>query len=67
MHRRQRDDDLVEAFYEQLESTIKEILRKDLLIIQGDWNAKDLMPMNNGQEQWDGLEWEKPTKEEIDF
>ena len=27
----------------------------------------DLMPMNNGQEQWDALELEKPTKEEIDF
>ena len=27
-------------FYEQLESTIKKIPRKDLLIIQGNWNAK---------------------------
>ena len=30
----------MEEFYEQLESTIKEIPRKDLLVIQGDWNAK---------------------------
>ena len=27
----------------------------------------DLMSMNNGQEQWDALEWDKPTKEEKDF
>ena len=27
----------------------------------------DLMPMNNGQEQWDALEWEKPMTEEKDF
>ena len=26
-----------------------------------------LTPMNNGQEQWNALEWEKPTKEEKDF
>ena len=30
------DDDFAEEFYEQLESTIKEIPRKDLLIKQGD-------------------------------
>ena len=34
------DDDLVEEFYKQLESTIQAMRRKDLLIIQGDWNAK---------------------------
>ena len=37
---RKYDDDDVEECYEQLESTVKEIPRKDLLIIQGDWNGK---------------------------
>ena len=27
----------------------------------------DLMPMNNGQEHWGALEWEKPMKEEKEF
>ena len=55
------DDDLVEEFYEQLENTMKEIPRKDLLIIHVTGMPRlDLMPMNNGQEQWDALGWEKP-------
>ena len=45
------DDDLVEEFYEQPENTIKEITRKDLLIVQGDWNAK-IAP--GAFEQWAG-------------
>ena len=62
------DDDLAEEFYEQLESTIKEIGRKDLLIIQWDWNAK-VGPdaYEQCQEQRDALEWEKPMKDEKDF
>ena len=27
----------------------------------------DLMSMNNGQEQWEALDWEKPMKEEKYF
>ena len=34
------DDEEVEKFYELLESTIMEVPKKDILIIQGDWNAK---------------------------
>ena len=34
------DDDIVEEFYEELEDTIKKVPKKDLLVIQGDWNAK---------------------------
>ena len=34
------EDEVVEAFYEELERTIKKVPKKDLLIIQGDWNAK---------------------------
>ncbi|XP_068241158.1 craniofacial development protein 2-like [Palaemon carinicauda] len=34
------DDDAVEAFYSQLQETIDKVDKKDLLIIQGDWNAK---------------------------
>ena len=34
------DDDAVEAFYNQLQETIDKVDKKDILIIQGDWNAK---------------------------
>ena len=33
-------EDEIEIFYEQIEDTIKQTPRKDLLIIMGDWNAK---------------------------
>ena len=33
-------DDEVEEFYELLETTMKNAPRKDILIVQGDWNAK---------------------------
>ena len=52
--------DSLEDCSEQLDSTIKEMPRKDL-IIQGNWNARV------GREQRDGLEPEKPMKEEKDF
>ena len=34
------DDDVVEEFYTQLQSLIDKVHKKDILIIQGDWNAK---------------------------
>ena len=34
------DDEEVKKFYELLESTIMEVPKKDILIVQGDWNAK---------------------------
>ena len=34
------EDDEVEAFYEQLAQTIAKVPKKDILIVQGDWNAK---------------------------
>ena len=34
------NDEEVKKFYELLESTIMEVPKKDILIIQGDWNAK---------------------------
>ncbi|XP_068203759.1 craniofacial development protein 2-like [Palaemon carinicauda] len=34
------DDDAVGAFYSQLQETIDKVDKKDILIIQGDWNAK---------------------------
>ena len=34
------DDDVVEEFYTQLQSLINKVHKKDILIIQGDWNAK---------------------------
>ena len=34
------DDDQVEEFYENLESIIAKTPKKDILIVEGDWNAK---------------------------
>ena len=34
------EDEEVEEFYEQLDNIIAKVPKKDLLIIQGDWNAK---------------------------
>ena len=33
-------DELVEKFYDDLEKLLKNVPRKDVLIVQGDWNAK---------------------------
>ena len=34
------EDDEIEEFYNQLQNTIDKVNKKDILIIQGDWNAK---------------------------
>ena len=35
------DDEKIEGFYEQLpEEVVDQIPKKDILIVQGDWNAK---------------------------
>ena len=34
------DDDEIEAFYDQLQDVIDETPKKDILIVQGDWNAR---------------------------
>ena len=34
------DDNEVEEFYEQIDYIIKEVPKKDILVVQGDWNAK---------------------------
>ena len=34
------DDNQVESFYAQLQEVIDKVHKKDILIIQGDWNAK---------------------------
>ena len=34
------EDEKVEEFYEQLESTTQKVPKKDILIVLGDWNAK---------------------------
>ena len=63
------DEDLVKEFYEQLDSTIKEIPSKDFHTIQGDWNA-EVGPY--AYEQWPGTVGrfevgETPMKDEKDF
>ena len=47
----EHEDEEVEQFYDQIEETIKTIPKKDILIIQGDWNAK-VGP--DAYEQWAG-------------
>ena len=34
------DDEKIEGFYEQLKEVLDQIPKKDILIVQGDWNAK---------------------------
>ena len=34
------DDEKIEDFYEQLQKVLDQIPKKDILIVQGDWNAK---------------------------
>ena len=34
------DDEEVEDFYEQLQDVIEQTPKKDILVVQGDWNAK---------------------------
>ena len=45
------EDQEVEEFYEEIETTIKKVPKKDFLIVQGDWNAK-VGP--DAYEQWAG-------------
>ena len=34
------DDNEIEEFYDQLQNVIDQPLKKDILVVQGDWNAK---------------------------
>ena len=34
------DDEKIEGFYEQLQEVVDQIPKKDILIVQGDWNTK---------------------------
>ena len=34
------DEQTLELFYRELEESIKLVPRKDILLVQGDWNAK---------------------------
>ena len=34
------EDEEVQQFYEQLDSVITKTPKKDILVVQGDWNAK---------------------------
>ena len=62
------DDQEVEEFYEALENTIKQAPRKDIIIIQGDFNAKvDKMRLRTGLEQLENLDWVKKTRGDSTF
>uniref|UniRef100_A0A2C9KNX4 Endonuclease/exonuclease/phosphatase domain-containing protein n=1 Tax=Biomphalaria glabrata TaxID=6526 RepID=A0A2C9KNX4_BIOGL len=34
------DDEVVEEFYDQLQEVVNMVPKKDILVVQGDWNAK---------------------------
>ena len=34
------DDDDIEDFYDQLQEVIGQVPKKDIIVVQGDWNAK---------------------------
>ena len=34
------DDDDVEDFYDQLQEVVDQTSKKDIIVVQGDWNAK---------------------------
>ncbi len=45
------EEGVIEEFYKDLEKLLKDVPRKDILIVQGDWNAK-IGPY--AYEQWKG-------------
>ena len=45
------DDDETDELYEQLDSIILIVLKKDFLVVQGDWNAKEGL---EAQHNWAG-------------
>mgnify|MGYP006273469667 CR=1 FL=1 len=57
------DDEEVEEFYEELENSIKKVPKKDLLIVQGDFNAK---VGRDAYEQWAGTVGQYGTGETND-
>ena len=46
------DDNKIEEFYDQLQNVIYQTAKKDILVVQGDWNAK---VGRDGCENWQGI------------
>ena len=46
------DDDETEEFYDQLQNVIDQTQKKDILVVQGDWNAK---LGKDAKEYWQGI------------
>ena len=46
------DDEEIEGFYEDLDKTIKEAPKKDIIVVMGDWNAK---VGEDAHEHWAGI------------
>ena len=46
------DDNKIEEFYDQLQKVINQTLKKDILVIQGDWNAE---VGKDAHENWQGI------------
>ena len=46
------DDNEIEEFYDQLQNIIDQTPKKNILVVQGDWNAK---VGNDACKNWQGL------------
>ena len=46
------DEEEIDELYEQLDSIILTVLKKDFLVVQGDWNAKVGL---DAQHNWAGM------------
>ena len=65
----QADDEEIEAFYEKLQVTVKEVNKRDVIVIMGDFNTQKLVKIWAGyiQMQSGHMVWEKGIQEETDW
>ena len=59
------DDSEVDHFYQQLQETIDQTQKKDILVVQGDWNAK--VGKQTGERFVDPTAMSRQIKEVSDF
>ena len=61
-------DEEVEEFQEQLQSTVDLVPNKDVLVVQGDWNAKmELTQQVDGLTYVENVQMQKPMKVDSDY
>ena len=59
------DDNKKEKFYDQLQNVIDQTLKKNILVVQGDWNAK--VGMKTGKAFADPSAMRTQMREDSDF